>query len=50
MGCSGCSRKKVPTTQTFRVKVDVPVNITVDEIRDITIKLKNYAKVLINEA
>ena len=50
MGCSGCSRKKVPIIQTFRVNVEVPVDITVDKIRDITIKLKNYAKVLINEA
>ena len=50
MGCSGCSRKKVPTTQTFRVKVDVPVSVKADKIRDITIKLKTYAKELVNEA
>jgi len=49
MGCSGCSKKKAPVTQTFRVYVEVPKDITLAEIKDITIKLKNYAKVLINE-
>jgi len=50
MACGGCSKKKAPLIQTFRVYVDVHKDITLPEIKDITIKLKNYAKKLINEA
>ena len=50
MGCRGCSKKKVPVVQTFKVVVEAPENIDPVEIRNITNKLKARAKELINES
>lgn len=48
MACKGCAKKKViPLTQTFTVRIVVPKAISTSKIRDITQKLKIYAKELI---
>lgn len=48
MGCRGCGKKKVPTIQTFKVRVTVPKPIGSLQAKDITRKLQIYAKELIN--
>lgn len=49
MGCRGCGKKKSPTVQTFKVRVNVPKVIGTSQAKDITRKLQTYAKELINE-
>ncbi len=49
MGCRGCGKKKVPTVQTFKVRITVPKIIGTLDAREITRKLEIYAKELINE-
>jgi len=49
MACKGCAKKKViPLIQTFTVRIIVPKLVSTSKIRDITRKLKKYAKELIN--
>ena len=49
MGCRGCGKKKRPTIQTFKVRVNVSQAIGTLQAKDITRKLQIYANELINE-
>ena len=48
MGCRGCSKKKSPTIQVFKVRVTVPKPIGTLDAKDITRKLVIYAKELLD--
>ena len=50
MACKGCAKKKViPLMQTFTVRIVVSKISDTKKTRDITQKLKIYAKELINK-
>ncbi len=48
MSCRGCAKKKVPTVQTFKVRVTVPKPIGTLQAKEITRKLQTYVKELID--